>query len=291
MECNLETLEKVAQQLRRSMWRGVAVDAAEEAGISVCRFGPVQATVVQRLPEDRCLNRIQGASEADAVSGGHLAAAVEWMDSQRVEYSVSVTERRPGSIRAAAFLSNRGFTHDSASVTYVRDVLPPDEGEDTSVKIYKLSDQEVSGFGLCQITDDVFALAPAAWALIFPLPMVDGWHCYTAASRDEALAISACGAMYTHDGVARFGIDATIETARRKGLNRALLHRRLLDAAGAGCQLAIAEIADTDRGSSVAMGRSLTSIGFVRGHRTQCWARPISEFVDGGPEGAHWLGL
>lgn len=283
-------VEQAAQQLRYGMWRAVPTEVAQEAGISVCRFGPVQATVVQGLPEDRCLNRVQGSAEPGAISGGHLANAIDWMDSQGVEYSVPVTEGRPGAIKAVAFLGNRGFAHNCFSRTYIRGILPPRRPAVPNIRIHPLGDRESDGFGVCQIADDVFGLSAAAWALVFPLPTLDGWRCYTASTRDEGQTIAACGAMYMHDGIARFGIDATVESARCRGLNQALLHRRLLDAPDGGCQVAVAEAPDGDE-DEFAISRNLTSLGFQRALRTQYWARPVSPSNDGGPEAAFWLGV
>lgn len=291
MQSELTSFETNAQHLRYGMWRAVPTDVAREAGISVARFGPVLATVVCSLPEDLCLNRIQGAAEPDAISGGHLADAIDWMDSMGVDYSVPVTECRPGSIKAVAFLGNRGFGNHSASTTYKRGVLPPRRPASRSIKINPLGDSEAGGFGLCQIADDVFGLAPAAWALIFPLPTLDGWHCYTGSMSDSPRAFGACGAMYVYDGVARLGIDATIESARCAGLNEALLHRRIADAGLAGGQVAVAEVADGDQEGPEAMRHNLMGIGFAPSHRTQYWARPVSALHEGGVDAACWLGL
>jgi hypothetical protein len=291
MQSELTSFEKNAQHLRYGMWRAVPTDVAREAGISVCRFGPVLATVVCSLPEDLCLNRVQGAAEPGAISGGHLADAIDWMDSMGVEYSVPVTEGRPGSIKAVAFLGNRGFGSQSASTTYRRGILPPRQSANYGIKINPLGESEAGGFGICQIADDVFGLAPAAWALIFPLPTLDGWHCYTASMSSSPRAFGACGAMYINDGVARFGVDATIESARFTGLNQALLHRRIADAGLAGGQVAVAEVADGDQDGPEVMRHNLTRIGFEPSHRTQYWARPVSDLHEGGVDAACWLGL
>ncbi len=292
MQSELDSLEKSAQRLRYDMWRVVPADVAREAGISACRFGPILATTVCSLPEDRCLNRVQGAAEPYAISGGHLANAIDWMDSQGVEYSVAVTEGRPGSLRAVAFLGKRGFAHSSDSTTYKRGILPPQPPADRGITIYPLGESKGAGFGLCQIADDVFGLSPAASALIFPLPTLDGWRCYTASVSNQAPTIAACGAMYIDNCVARFCIDATVESARCNGLNQALLHRRFLDAPLAGgCQMAVVEVADSDQEGPVVMRFNLTQIGFGASHRTQYWARPASALNEGGPDSACWPGF
>ena len=47
--------------------------------------------------------------------------------------------------------------------------------------------------------------------------------------------------MLIDDGVAEFGIAATLEPARGRGCQLALLHRRILDAAAAGCHTLFVE--------------------------------------------------
>jgi GNAT superfamily N-acetyltransferase len=62
-------------------------------------------------------------------------------------------------------------------------------------------------------------------------------HCYLARRGEDAVA---GGGMSVQDGVAYFFGDATVLAARRRGAQSALIEARLADAAGAGCDLAMA---------------------------------------------------
>jgi hypothetical protein len=114
MNYDSAVLERVAQQFRREMWNSVVPDAVTESGVEVQSFGPVQATAFGDLPEVGALNQIQDAAEPGAVSGGHLARAVEWMRASEVDYRVPVAEGRPGSFEAKTWLGQRGFERSGA---------------------------------------------------------------------------------------------------------------------------------------------------------------------------------
>jgi hypothetical protein len=52
--------------------------------------------------------------------------------------------------------------------------------------------------------------------------------------------------MLIDDGVAQLGLDGTVEGCRRRGCNQALLRRRLLDAAQAGCHTVFVELGECE---------------------------------------------
>ncbi len=100
----------------------------------------------------------------------------------------------------------------------------------------ELSDGDQGPFGIIAATG--FGLPAWASTLFARLPGREGWRCYVAHVDGEA---QACGAMLIDGGVAELGIGATLESGRRRGCQLALLHRRILDAADAGCQTLFVE--------------------------------------------------
>jgi len=87
-------------RFREDLWRTAPSDAVQEAEVRMQRFGPILATVFADLSKVTLLNVILGAAEPDAVDGGHLAAAVEWLRSREVDYRVAVCDDRPGTAAA-----------------------------------------------------------------------------------------------------------------------------------------------------------------------------------------------
>ncbi len=276
MDYDPAAMERVAQLFRYEMWKSVVPDAVTEEGIEVQRFGPVQATAFGREPEVSSLNQIQGAAEPGAVESGHLADAVEWMRSREVDYRVPVAECRPGSARAEAWLGGHGYERGAAWTKFVRDVRdvgPPDPPEDPNISIFELGEEEADGEGFSWIAREGLDLPIMAETLIFSLPMEDSWRCYTAVLEPEARAV-ASGAMLIVDGVAQLGLDVTLERGQGHGCNKALLRRRLLDAAEAGCHTVFAELGECDPDHIAAAAHNLTEAGFVEAYRSRNWQRP-----------------
>lgn len=266
-------LERVAQRFRCDMWNSVTADAVTESGVELRRFGPVQVTVFGDLPEAHCLNQIQGAAEPSAISGGHLANAVEWMRSREVDYRVPVAEGRPGTSAAESWLDQRGYERGGGWVKLVRDTSPPDWPEDPSITIYELGEDEADGEGLSDIVSEAFDLPLTAGTLFFSLPQTSNWRCYTAALGPDA-GVVATASMLICDGVAQLGPGATLPDGRRRGCNMALLRRRLVDAAAAGCHTVFVELGEYDAERTSGALRNFLRAGFREAYGSRTWQRP-----------------
>ena len=107
-------------RFREDLWRTAPSDAVQEAEVRMQRFGPVLATVFADLPNVTLVNMVLGAAEQNAVDGGHLSAAIEWLRSREVDYRVSVSDDRPGTAAAESWLASRGYVPGSAMRRYLR---------------------------------------------------------------------------------------------------------------------------------------------------------------------------
>lgn len=273
MDYDSALLEKVAQRFRRDMWKSVVPEAVTESGVQIARFGPVQATAFGNLPEVQTLHQIQGAAEPGAVEGGYLARAVEWMRSREVDYRVPVAEDRPGASEADAWLGCHGFERAGGSLKLVRPATPPGWLQDPDITVYELGLEEADGEGLSAIVTEAMELPCTVGSLLFSLPQSERWRCYTAAL-DLEEGVVATAAMMIRDGVAQLGFGATLEHARGQGCNRALLHRRLLDAVEAGCHTVFAELSDEAAERSSSAYRILRGAGFEEAYESHVWQRP-----------------
>ncbi|MEX0972054.1 MAG: hypothetical protein WDZ46_02195 [Solirubrobacterales bacterium] len=263
--------ERAKQSFRREMWRAVVPDAVTGEGIEAQRFGPVLATAFGSEPREPELSLIQGAAEPGAIADGHVADAVEWMRSREVEYRVPVAEGRPGSAAAEEWLEGHEYERGEAEVAFVRDAVSPDGPEDREVEVFELGEHEIDGEGFSILAREGLGLPIMAEALYFGLPGRDGWRCYTAAPAPDVQVI-ATGAMLVEDGVAVLGLDATVDAERGRGCARALLRRRLRDAAAAGCRTVVAEVS---AGEEHAEARSdLLEAGFAEAYAARNWMRP-----------------
>jgi len=265
--------ERAIQSFRHEIWRSVVPVAIEEEGIEAQRFGPVLATAFCREPREPRLNLIQGAAAPGAIAEGHVAGAVEWMRSREVEYRVPVADGMPETEAAERWLGGHGYERGEADSVLVRDVAAPfDLPEDPAIEVFELDERhELGGEGFDQLVVEGAALPGMACVLFTGLPLESDWRCYTAASQPVAM-VGAAAAMRIEDGIAVLGLDATKEAERGRGCNRALLRRRLLDAAAAGCHTVVAEVGEGE--AHAGLRRNLLAAGFAEAYAVRDWQRP-----------------
>ncbi|MFN8162299.1 MAG: GNAT family N-acetyltransferase [Solirubrobacterales bacterium] len=270
VEYDPRALDLVERRFWRGIWESVPPQTATERGIQLRRFGPIQATIVTALPQLGMLNLLLGATEPGAIAGGHLAAAAEWSESLGVAPYVPVSPGLPETAAAEAWLAENGFESEYAWMKFVRDTHPPRFVVPDDVEVVELSDSEREPFGM--LATSGFGLP--AWASTFfaRLPERGEWRCYVA--RVDGIA-QACAAMLVHEDVAEFGIAATLETARGRGCQRALLGRRILDAAEAGCRTLFVETGARVPGRPAASYRNILRAGFEEAYLRPNWQRRL----------------
>jgi GNAT superfamily N-acetyltransferase len=271
MKYDPAVLEGVSKRLRHDMWQTVASDAIDECGIEERCFGPVQATAFEAMPEFPSLNQVLGAAEPGAVSGGHLAAAIEWVDSLGVDYRVPVARRRPGMAAAESWLNRHGFEQGRGLAKYVRDGSLPDLPPTPDITVWEIGEREADGETLVDGAAPLLGMPSPASSLLFGLPSQENWRTYTAELEGEIVSF---GSMLIHDGVALLGFDATTPEARGRGCNQALLRQRLLAAFDAGCETVAMELPESDEEGVEAAARNLYRAGFIPAYRSMNWQRP-----------------
>jgi hypothetical protein len=261
-------LDPIERRFWREIWESIPDETAVEWSVRLRDFGPVQATIVGALPGVGMMNLLLGATEPGAVEGGHLAAASEWADTAGVDVYVPVAPQTPGSEAAESWLEANHFSPGYAWMKFVRDAHSPRFRAPEGIEVLELGAGDAQPFGMIAATG--FGLPAWASAFFADLPGRDGWHCYVARIDGEA---QACAAMLIDGGVAEFGIAATLEPARGRGCQLALLHRRILDAAEAGCELLFVEtgerVADRPTGSY----RNILRAGFEEAYLRPNWQR------------------
>jgi GNAT superfamily N-acetyltransferase len=261
-----ERLDRVERRFWREIWESVPAAVASEHGIELRDFGPVQATVVTDLGDVPMLNLVLGATEPDAVEHGQLDTALAWVESKAVRAYVPVA---PGGDRTEAtesWLRARGYEPGYAWMKFVRDAHPPRFAA-PEVEVVELSTGGDEPFGAIATTG--FGL-PAWGAEFFAgLPGRPGWRCYVARLDGTA---QACAAMLIDGDTAEFGIAATLEPARGHGCQRALLHRRIVDAAAAGCQTLFVETGERVPGRPSTSYRNILGAGFEEAYLRPNWS-------------------
>jgi GNAT superfamily N-acetyltransferase len=262
-------LDRAERHFWREIWESVPPAIAEERGIELRNFGRVQATTVRDLAPVGMMNLVLGASEDAEHSGGGLADAVAWTAEQGVSSYVPVTPGLAGTDAAESWLREKGFEAGYAWMKFVRDPHPPRFPSPDGVEIVELTEPDQEPFGMLAATG--FGMYPWAADFFNYLPGREDWRCYVARVGGKALA---CAAMLVGDGIAEFGIAATLEEARGRGCQTALLHRRICDAAAAGCHTLFVETGERVPDRPSASYRNILKAGFEEAYLRPNWQRP-----------------
>jgi GNAT superfamily N-acetyltransferase len=259
-------LDRVERRFWRDVWDSVPAEVAREHGVELRRFGTIQASIVADLPEVGMLNLLLGAAEDQGATD--LAAAAEWAEARGVAPYVPLTPGLPGSAAAEAWLQENGFEPAYAWMKFVRDPHPPRFPAPKGVEVVELTEPDQEPFG----TIAAIGFGLPAWGAEFfaHLPGRSGWRCYAARVDGET---QGCAAMLIEDGIAELGVAATLEGARGHGCQTALLHRRICDAAEAGCHTLFVETGERVPGRPSASYRNILKAGFKEAYLRPNWQR------------------
>jgi hypothetical protein len=260
-------IDAIERRFWREVWDSVPAALAEEHGIESAKFGPVEAMVVRDLPALGMINLVLGATEPGAVPDRHLGAALEWARERGVTPYVPVTPGLPETEPAERWLAANGHRPAYAWMKFVRDVHQPRFRVAEDVEVFELTPSDGEPFGMIAATG--FGLPAWAAAFFARLPERAGWRCYGARVDGE---IGACGAMLIDGGLAELGVGATLEPARRRGCQLALLRRRILDAAEAGCQTLFVETGARVEDRPAGSYRNILRAGFEEAYLCPNWS-------------------
>lgn len=266
------TLESLVRRFRRDIWKSVTRDAVVESGVQINNFGPVQVVTFGEMPFASMVNQIHGAAEPGAVSKGYLAEALEWIWPWEVDFRVAVASCRPEAEQAEKLLESCGCEPSPSWTMYVRGSEPPPPVK-SNVVVWELGKEEWEGEGLSQLVTEAMEYPITAGALLYSIHVQPGWHCYTAQVGQHG-SICATGAMMIDGDTAVLGADTTIEEARKRGCNKALLRRRIVDAIEAGCTRIIFEAASEMPEDVVALHKNLEFFGFEPAYESRVWKQP-----------------
>jgi GNAT superfamily N-acetyltransferase len=260
-------LDRAERRFWGDIWDSVPAEVAREHGIERRDFGPIQAIVVRDLGQVGMLNMLLGAPEDP--SGEHLGAAAAWAEERGARPYIPLTRDLPGSAEAEAWLRGNGFEPAYAWMKFVRDPHPPRFPAPEGIEVVELRAPDEEPFG----TIAALGFGMPAWGAEFFAHLAgrEGWRCYVARIGGEA---QACGAMLIEDGIAELGIGATLEPARGRGCQTALLRRRISDAAEAGCRTLFVETGERVPGRPSASYRNILKAGFEEAYLRPNWQRP-----------------
>ncbi len=258
-------LDRAERRFWRDIWESVPAGVATEHGVDLREFGAIQASIVRDLREVSMLNLVLGAP---AAGDDDLGRAMSWVAEHGVSPYVPVTPGLDGSEAAEAWLQGNGFEPTYSWMKFVRDSHPPRFPTPDGVEVVELAAADEEPFGA--IAAIGFGLPAWAAELFVRLPERERWRCYVALVGGQA---QACAAMLVEEEIAEFGIAATLEEARGRGCQTALLHRRIRDAAEAGCQTLFVETGERVPDRPSASYRNILKAGFEEAYLRPNWQR------------------
>ena len=261
-------LDRVEKRFWRDILESAPAEVAGERGIEVRNFGPVQASVVSALAGVGMMNLVLGATEPGAVADGHLAAAEEWAGSRGVRSYVPVTPGLPESESAERWLEANGFAASSAWMKFARDAHPPRFAAPADVEVL-----EVTRSGAGAVRDD-------RRHRLRPPRLGRGVLRRVAGAPRLALLRRPCRRRGPGlRGDAGPGRDRRVRDRRHAGARprprrqRALLRRRILDAADAGCRTLFVETGERVPDRPSASYRNILRAGFEEAYLRPNWTR------------------
>jgi len=256
-------LDATERRFWGDLWRAASLELAAEHGIERASFGPVQATIVRDLAPVRAMNLVLGAAEADELQ---LGAALEWAEATGVDFYVALTPGLSASGAAERLLRARGYAPGYAWMKFVRGVEPPSRPDPDGVEAIELDASD--GALLGSIVSAGFGLPPWMGALFEGICGAAGWRCYAALLDGEPVAAAT---LRIDGAVAECGAAATLEAARGRGCQTALLHRRIRDAAAAGVRTLFVETGERSEDRPSASYRNILRAGFREAYVRPNW--------------------
>jgi len=250
-----ETVEFGEARAYSEMFAAVSPAFAREHGLQVARFGSAIAVNIKTAPQVFC-NRILGLGLREAVTDDLLDRTLAHLKGAcGGNYQVQISPAaQPDDLEAR--LLARGLHRTNAWMKLYRDAAPPPDSS-TPYRIELIDSRYITAFA--ELVRETFGMPPQLKPLFAgPLGRPD-WHYYLAFDGERPVG---SGVLFAHGGIGHLNMGATHPDYRRRGIQRALIARRIRDGIALGCHTFITE---TDYHSEEVPNpsyRNLTAAGF-----------------------------
>lgn len=252
-------LTRQMEQVERTVWREIhrLATPAEAAshGLFVTDaegFTALGAAAFDILYFNRVIglgtDRPAGAAELDLLIDRYRSAGI-------ARFFIHLSPvARPATL--PDWLKERGFVHHNNYAKLYRDARDVPQ-TDSGFRIEPVEAADAMLFG--RLSAPVFDWPPVVERMLVRTVGAPGWHHYIARDGDEPVA---CGAFRVVGPFAYLGPAATLPAWRGRGLQSALITRRLRDAAAAGCRWVVTETAEDTAERPAPSMRNMLRAGF-----------------------------
>lgn len=205
------------------------------SAIEIRRFGDdVVATAASACPEVTWMQHVSGLSPADVDVVPKVAA---WYHAKTIRPRFEITPASDFEPLAAALVDVHARQTGFIDVLWSRTEPQHDDvPSEVSVRVIEPGGEDAQRFarvllGGHEVPDDTFT---EHWAAVVLWPAEPEWWCYLAEVDGEPVGAAT---LIVVDGIGYLANAATLPAGRQRGCQRALIHRRMHDAAASGCEL------------------------------------------------------
>jgi len=249
-------LERAEIDAFTDLYRAATPEVVAAAGLAVSNVGDVVVLAASKI-DVLAVNRALGLGLSEPVSDRLLADLLSELARRRSPRFLIPVAPVNGHDRLKDALVSKGIRHHNNWVRLARTVrdIPSDTSTDLEVREIDRGSADIFG----EIVADAFGYPPAVAPLAGQTVGRQGWRHYLAYAGDTPIASAA---MYVSGETAWFGFAATAAAHRKRGAQRALVVRRLIDAAALGCSRVSVETAEEGVVKDAPSFRNLRRLGF-----------------------------
>jgi ribosomal protein S18 acetylase RimI-like enzyme len=233
------------------------------AGLSTSPVGDGVLLAASRV-DVLALNRIVGFGLTMVPSTSAIDDAIRAIEASGCPRCFVQVAPVEGHEALVSHLEERGLRHYNNWMRLVRDLSEPGElsSDSGEIDVRQVGGADAAVFG--EIVATAFGYPPSIAPLVGQAVGRRHWCHYLAFDNDAPIAAAA---MYVAGDAAWFGFAATDAGHRRRGGQRALVLRRLSDAAQAGCRWVSVETAEDTVTRDAPSFRNLRRLGFEVAYR------------------------
>ena len=250
-----EIIENIEAHSGAAFHRSAPAAYAAKLGIEATNIG--SATLLStRKSNSLYFNRVVGLGLASQATLGLIEQILDYYTEQRIKrFAVELSPlARPNKI--VSWLEQKGFHESEGTAKMWRDSSPVQD-EHTDLHIKRVNAAAASDwFTVMSTVFTQFRSRKQWYEARFNVPQ---WHHYLAYDGDEPVAVAA---MYAQDGAAHLTDAATLAPFRRRGIQKAMVDRRVVDGLKLGCSWFTSETAAPKPRNPLISHRNLRRLGF-----------------------------
>lgn len=255
----MDDLERIELSAVLDFFAAAAPDVAHALDLAVLDLDDAAAFSIGAHPKMLLFNRVLGL-EGDAA----LPEIERWFAARGCAFAVST--RAGGELEAV--LDERGYRGASRIMKFRRGVEPP-LGRQTSLRIERIDEARAADYGA--VVAAVFGLAPPLDRWFAALCTRARWACFGAFDDTRLVGTAAAHVVGT---LGWLGAAGTLEDARGRGAQSALLAARIRAASDAGARMLATETVDHADGVAGPSFRNVVRAGFGEAYHQRWWVPP-----------------